>query len=226
MSPDQGVYESIDLGPKPANRPVVSINMVATLDGKIISGERDEHVNDLGSDVDYATLRQIELAHDAVVIGAGNLRATPGLWYPKPLTRIVVTNSGKVDPTSRFFTDAPERAYVATTHPEAAPNELNIMPFAEGELKPKNLLTQLNELGCDKVLVEGGSNLNAQFFAADLVDNLFLTLAPKIKLGEDTPTIAGGQPVPRAELLNFELKSHLVVDNELFLHYRRKRTTS
>lgn len=205
-----------------ADRPWVSVNMVTTLDGKILSGERDENVMDLGSATDHATMRAIEAAHDAVMIGAGSLRATVGLWYPSTLKRFVVSGSGKLDFESRFFTDAPESAWVVTgsdTHLEDEVQTLRSGP----PIVWQEVLREMAGLGIRTLLVEGGSELNASLFHADLIDEVFWTIAPKVKLGRDVPTFADGEPLPREKLLTFELVSHIPVGDELFLRYLRRR---
>jgi riboflavin biosynthesis pyrimidine reductase len=86
--------------------------------------------------------------------------------------------------------------------------------------------TFLRELRIHKkvthLLVEGGSEINAEFLRRDLVDELFLTLAPKVRLGRDLPTYAGGEPLPSGHLMNFDLVSCRPVENEVFLRYRRR----
>lgn len=222
MSAVPPVHQSFDNPIDWVDRPFVSMNMVATIDGKILSGKRDEHVMDLGSSVDHATMRAIENAHDAVLIGAGSLRATPGLWYPKRLKRFVVTRSGSIDVQSRFFTDAPDDAYVVFAGP-VAPSGVLTLPYPSG-IDWEDLLHRMrHELGVRRLLVEGGSETNAEFLSRDLVDELFLTVAPKVKLGRDVPTYAGGDPLPRNGLLDFELAACETVGDEVFLRYRRSR---
>ncbi|MCH7945030.1 MAG: DsbA family protein, partial [Armatimonadetes bacterium] len=110
-----GLYPHLRLGRAGKTRPYVVMNMVATIDGKILSGRRDENVMDLGSELDHATMRQIESAVDAVMVGAGSLRATGGMRYPERLLRVVVSGSGNVPTRRRFFSEAKGRAFVATT---------------------------------------------------------------------------------------------------------------
>jgi riboflavin biosynthesis pyrimidine reductase len=77
-------------------------------------------------------------------------------------------------------------------------------------------------LGVRRLLILGGSETNAVFLADDLVDELFLTIAPKVKLGRSVPTYAGGEPLARDSLLRFKLLEHHVVESEVFLRYRRE----
>ena len=78
--------------------------------------------------------------------------------------------------------------------------------------------------GIERLLVEGGSEVNASFLSKDLVEELFLTIAPKIRLGRDLPTYAGGDPFPRGHMPAFELLSCQTIEDEVFLRYRRKRS--
>lgn len=219
-----GVYPDLHFPEPAADRPYIFVNMVATIDGKILTGERDEPVMDLGSKLDHATMRQIEAAADAVIIGAGSLRATPGLWYESRLLRIVATRGGEVfhkpDGTlRRFFADSPERAFVASDKPLDLPEGVRQLP---GELSAAvRVLRQ--EHGVKRLLCEGGSELNAQLLRLNLIDELFLTIAPKIKLGADVPTIADGHPLTRGEVQQWKLVSVNPVGDEIFLRYRRDR---
>jgi riboflavin biosynthesis pyrimidine reductase len=212
-------------GVAPADRPNVAINMVTTIDGKSISGERDEAVMDLGSAADHDALRQIEHAAQAVLIGAGTHRATPKIRYPDHLLRFVVSRSGAVDPASGFFTARPDRAFLVVPRGVAPPlAEERVLRIGEGEVDFRELVRRMRvDYGIETLVVEGGSETNARLLAADLVDELFLTLAPKIKLGRDLPTYAGGDPLPRHGLLGFRLIEHHVVADEVFLRYRRAR---
>jgi riboflavin biosynthesis pyrimidine reductase len=53
------------------------------------------------------------------------------------------------------------------------------------------------------------------------VDELFLTIAPKVRLGRDVPTYAGGEALPREAIQRFSLVEHQAVGDEIFLRYRR-----
>lgn len=203
------------------DRPYTVINMVSTFDGKILTGERDEPVMDLGSKTDHAAMRALEEAVDGILIGAGSLRATPGLWYPGDAYRFVVTTDPHLPTTGRFFTDKPEKAIVV------GPDGLSIASVTVWYCgSPRADLTEFarrarTTLGIKTLLVEGGSELNADMLRRGLVDEVFLTLTPKLKLGQNVPTIAGGEPFSRAEVETWNLVSVTRVQDELFLRYRK-----
>lgn len=220
-----GVYPELSFPPAPEDRPHVFINMVSTIDGKILTGERDEGVADLGSDVDHATMRQIESVADGIMVGAATLRATPRMHYPEHVPRFLVSKSGDFPVFARFFTDAPEIAYVVTTveGAQAMTDEVQALGFGSEEIDWRELLKVMRqEMGIQKLLVEGGSILNATLFEQGLIDEIFLTFAAKIKLGKDVPTMADGNPLPREAVQNFELLSVIQNESELFLRYRKK----
>lgn len=219
----EGVYPGLTF-PELTERPYTVVNMVTTIDGKSVSGNRDEPVADLGSDLDYATLRQIEVAAGAVLVGAGNLRSTPKMWFPEGVWRFVATQSGDLDTTVRFFTDCPEKAVVIC--PEATakrvPAGVQILAVGEEELDWPTAFREIKKTyGCPHLVVEGGAELNGSILRYAEIDELFLTIAPKIKLGRDVPTYAGGEPLDRASLQEYRLISNQTVGDEVFLRYRR-----
>lgn len=207
------VYRGLDFK-SPQDRPILFVNMVTTMDGKIITGERDEPVMDLGSETDHATLRYLESCADAVLIGAGTLRATPKIRFDERLLRIVVTESGHLDYSHQFFR-AQKVMVLSPKKPDAD------VPW----LELKDWMTTLQELksrtGIQRIVCEGGSELNAALLRANCVDEMFLTMTAKLKLGSDSPTIAGGTPFSRAEVQNWTLVSSKQVGDEVFLRYRR-----
>jgi riboflavin biosynthesis pyrimidine reductase/predicted DsbA family dithiol-disulfide isomerase len=210
------IYTHLTYPSPPKDRPYTFINMVATIDGKILTGGRDEPVVDLGSKFDHQMMKRIESSADAVLLGAQTLRAAKKTWNPAAQTRIVISRSGNLPFDSCFFTGNP---IIASPEPVEAPDGIEQLHFQSIE----ELLSTLKARGIDKLLVLGGSTLNAELFQKEQVDEIFLTLAPKIKLGEDVPTIADGEPLPRERIQNYTIVERHQVGDELFLRYRRNR---
>lgn len=225
--PSSAPYASLDFPASPRSRPYVFINMVSTIDGKTISGSRNEGVMDLGSKTDHSAMRNIEAAAEAVMIGAQTLRSTPKVHFDPRLFRIVVSRSGDLDPSVKFFSENPGRAILATTSEVKLdlPDGVRQWTFGDDDVDVTKLLHRVrDELGVSRLLVEGGSELNAEILKEDLADELFLTVAPKIRLGRELPTFAGGEPLPKGHMLGFSLLSESKIGDEVFLRYRRKRS--
>jgi predicted DsbA family dithiol-disulfide isomerase/riboflavin biosynthesis pyrimidine reductase len=218
-APKVSIYSDLIFPAPPESRPYTMINMVTTIDGKTVTGERDEHVMDLGSKVDHLLMRRLEAAIDAVILGAGSLRSTPNLWYPEEQMRIVVTRSGDLDYGSRFFSVAPQKSIVVGPANLTPPDPIRRLDLGLGWTEILRIFRQ--EFGIKTLLIEGGSELNASLLEVDVVDELFLTLAPKIKLGRTTPTYAGGEPLPRERIQQYRLVEEHRVEDEIFLRYRR-----
>jgi riboflavin biosynthesis pyrimidine reductase len=80
----------------------------------------------------------------------------------------------------------------------------------------KQAVADLGRRGARRILCEGGPTLNAALFQASLVDEIFLTIAPKLVGGEQPLTIVKGGGLNTIEL---ELRSLVELDGELFLKY-------
>lgn len=216
------VYEDLTFPDPTPDRPYIAINMVATIDGKTVIHDRDSSVKGLGSKVDYETLRAIETACDAVIIGAQTVRATPKAWFPHPLKRFVVTNSGRVPAENRIIADYPNDCWIVTHEAASIEVGLQSIRFGENEVDwSKTLKWIRNELDVRTMVCEGGATLNGSLLAGDFVDEIFLTIAPKVKSGIGVPTMVEGVAFDGNDLPRFELLSVKTVDSELFLRYRR-----
>jgi riboflavin biosynthesis pyrimidine reductase len=81
------------------------------------------------------------------------------------------------------------------------------------------LLLSLREEGVRALLCEGGPTLHGSLQTAGLVDELFLTIAPKLSGGGVPPRILEGE---LGEVVPLELAWLLEEDGELFARYRRR----
>jgi riboflavin biosynthesis pyrimidine reductase len=82
---------------------------------------------------------------------------------------------------------------------------------------PEALQRLRSEHGIRSLLCEGGPTLNATLFAAGLVDELFLTIAPAVAGAGEALTIVEGDALPAPSSL--ELKSVHEAAGHLFLRY-------
>lgn len=216
------LYSDIEYANPHQDRPYSFINMVTTIDGKIITGDRGEPVGDLGTKTDHFLMHRLEAKADAILNGATSLRATGNDWNPKTTKRIVVTNSGNLPWQSQFLTLG--EPYVLTNESAnfEVPNDLvKVIRAGKDEIDWNLAFKLLKEEGIEVLNVLGGSEINAQLLKAELIDELFLTLAPKIKLGEDIPTYAGGEALPREAVQSYSLVSCQPIGDEVFLRYRK-----
>jgi 2,5-diamino-6-(ribosylamino)-4(3H)-pyrimidinone 5'-phosphate reductase len=210
--------------PRSSDRPYLAINMVATLDGR---AALDGSAVGIGSPADKRLMRELRAEADVVLHGAGTVRADPlsarvpadmvparvaAGRSPQPLGAIV-TRSGNL-PAEHPYYDSPAVIYVTTDRPVAidrATVEVCRVTTVQ------DVVRDLGRRGARRVLCEGGPTLNAALFDAHLIDDVFLTIAPKIVGGQDPLTIVKG---PRlAETVRLRLDSVVELESELFLRY-------
>jgi riboflavin biosynthesis pyrimidine reductase len=88
------------------------------------------------------------------------------------------------------------------------------------QVRAADIVRTLEERGQCRILVEGGGELNFAFFKENLVDELYVTVTPRIIGGADAPTPVDGAGFLRAALKTLELVSSRRRGDEVFLRYR------
>ena len=140
---------------------------------------------------------------------------------PVPLAVVV---SGRLDlPLDLPLLNEPDQPVViATASEESLPGLGDQVTYERvGDDLPLLMARLRSEYGIRSVLCEGGPTLNSFLLAADLVDELFLTLHPKLLGGAAALTIvAGRELVEPAEL---ELVSLAEGGGELYSRWRISR---
>jgi riboflavin-specific deaminase-like protein len=218
----------------PDDRPYVIDNMVATADGRAaIEG----HAGPIGNELDRSVFMRLRTQADCILVGAGTLRAEryghlvrhPGLraareaegLAPEPLA-CVVTRSLQVPWDTSLWTDPASRVAIYTSSPRNPPPcaaSVTVHRMAEAELTVNRVLRSLRtDHAVRSVLCEGGPTVNRQLLEADCLDELFLSVEPKLAGGGDEPTIVGAPPLGQPGRLG--LDSILEGNGALFLRYR------
>jgi riboflavin-specific deaminase-like protein len=230
VSSGQRVIEPDEAGRRKTmtvTRPRVLCNMASSLDGKIAPAHRSgPFVMSKGTE-DARRMRALRGRADAVVVGASNLAVDDPDLMPCPL-RVVVTRAGeRVRAEAKIFAASSGGEAVvahAATMPGAKREELRsratLVELGASEVDVGRLLEWLaRERGCKVVLSEGGGVLNAQFFAARALDELYLTLAPRVLGGSTAPTAVEGPGFDPLALPDARLTNVDRVEDELFLTY-------
>ncbi len=216
-----------------AERPFVAMNFAATVDGRATIGGLS---GPIGSAEDTLMLSRLRTRFDAVMIGAGTMRAERyGRLAAKPETQrrrtdaglepepLMVIVSGRLDLPwdAPLFTDGGGQVLIFTgsgdEEPPVVATPLDVVRHEGGIDLAAALATLRSDHGIRALLCEGGPRLHSELQAGGLADELFLTIAPKL-IGAG-PGIVEGELPAVAEL---ELAWLLEVDGELFSRYRRR----
>jgi riboflavin-specific deaminase-like protein len=210
----------------PDDRPYLVLNMVTTADGRATIAGRS---GPIGNKADQDLFHALRTRVDAVMVGAGTLRAekygrlvrkperrearTRAGFAPDPLAVVV---SGRLDlPQDLPLLHEPDQdVLVATFSKGELPGAAGIRyaRFNGGAVDIPRLLAILRGRGIRSVLCEGGPTLNAELLRANAVDELFHCIAPKLAGEPDAPTMVSGvlhQPVDMNLVWLLENDGHL-----------------
>lgn len=219
-------------------RPYVALNMVSSTDGRASVEGRS---GALGNRADHEFFHALRGAVDAVMVGAGTVRAErygrivrdesaqrrrveAGL-SAEPLACIV---SGRLDltPEIPLLAAAEARVVIVTSSEATVPAGAARLDYVRARRDGKvDLAAALGELherfAVRTVLCEGGPHLNMSLLREGLVDELFLSLAPKLVGGESAGggiiRIVEGPTLPAP--CELELAAVLEYESQLLLRY-------
>jgi riboflavin biosynthesis pyrimidine reductase len=237
-------------------RPYMVVNFVASIDGVAslgITDGTDSSTLSGNSRADRYLMALLRASADVILIGAGNLRATPGhQWVPaavagdhadviaayraerhgssEPPPLVVVSASGDLPahvaldrPATRtaVLSAASGAARVRRDHPAV---EVIEVEAGDGEIDGAAVVAGMSSaFGPALVLCEGGPSLFGHLLAARAVQELFLTVSPRMA-GRDhdqpRPGIVDGWAAEPDTLRGAALASVRRSDDHLFLRYR------
>jgi riboflavin-specific deaminase-like protein len=218
--------------------PFVFINMAMAADGKIATANRAVH--SFGSARDLAHLFKLRATADAVMCGARTVEISQSILggggekfrnqrFKRGLAeynlRVIVSGSGSIDPAAEIFKKRFSPIIVLTTKRASAKKLAQLRQLADevkicGEREinfPTALRWLRTQWNVKRLLCEGGGELNDALFRASLVDEINLTICPKIFGGRTAPTIADGIGFPRlTDAVGFQIQSIKTFGGELF----------
>ena len=143
--------------------------------------------------------------------------------------RIIASGSGSVNPDAEIFRHKFSPIIILTTRSASQARLKRLRAVADDVkvcgVKELNLRLALRWLrqkwGVKRLLCEGGGELNDALFRAGVVDEVHVTICPKVFGGRGAPTLAGGQGAGTlARAAQLRLRSARRHGGEMFLVYR------
>lgn len=239
LTPDEAMA-GLGLGElAPPERPYLVLNMVATLDGKATLGGRTAGI---GGPADRQLFHQLRTQADAVVVGAGTLRAERyGRIVRDPALREKREREGLAADPLACVVSASLEGLAELPLLAASEQRVAVLTAASGDLPPREARVEYvrgrpgeggggqvdlgaalgrlrTEWGVRSILCEGGPTLNSELFRAGLVDELFLSTAPKVAAGAKALTIVAGESLSAP--VELELVWLLERHGEVFQRWR------
>jgi 2,5-diamino-6-(ribosylamino)-4(3H)-pyrimidinone 5'-phosphate reductase len=210
------------------DRPYVILNAAMTVDGKIASVGGDSRIS---CPEDLRRLHRLRSRVDAVMIGAGTVLADdPALTVRrvrgKSPVRVVVDGRARVPPSARVFRRGPPVIVaVGSKAPKSKIERLkrvaDVLQLQGPPIDLRELLSRLRSRGIKRLLLEGGSTLNWHMLRSGLVDEIRVSISPRIVGGENAKTLVGGQGFARiADGVRLRLLKIQRVGRDILLVYR------
>ncbi|HUA03851.1 MAG TPA: dihydrofolate reductase family protein [Solirubrobacteraceae bacterium] len=215
------------------DRPYTIANFVSSADGRAAFQGRSRDLSDPGDRQMFHGLREHV---DAILVGTGTLRAerygrlirdparrqrraASGLG-PEPLG-VIFTRSGAVPTDIPLFDEPAARVVTFTPAPLDASGlaaQVEVVLLDAGQLTLTTMMRRLRTAyDVRSVLCEGGPTLFAALLEEGLVDELFLSLAPKLTGGGMAPSITTGPALPELRPLSLIWAAEL--HSSLYLRY-------
>lgn len=188
------IYSNLKF-PEVSGRPFFYTNFVSTLDGKV--AVRKKGYWPIGSRIDHQVLMELRAYADCLIHGK-NLASQFGE---------VTLESLKKDGFKRLRKRLGKESQ---------------LPYCVAERPLKQMVKRLYQKGYQHILVEGGPTLLGAFLRENLLDEIFLTIAPKIFGSEKDKTLTLVEEVlfPPDQIKKLKLLSVKQIAGEVFLRYR------
>jgi riboflavin biosynthesis pyrimidine reductase len=185
--------------------------MVASIDGSTVV---DSNSRSLSSKTDQEVLLTLRDIADVLIVGAATVRIE---GYGPPRKRGqrvgVVSRRGDVDSSTPLFTSG---AGFLILPEDAPPTSIDSVRAGKGNVDFAGALAQLD---ANFVQAEGGALLNGALSAADVIDELNLTISPQLAGGDGPRVTSGSAQLSRKMRLAHVLEQ----DGFLFTRYLRAR---
>lgn len=210
------------------------INMVSSIDGTI---SIDGRARALSSDADRNVFHILRSLADVILVGAGTMRSEE--YKPVSLTEheierrkntgqepipkiAVVTRSGEFNFDTAFFKEAINKPLIFTSDIGAKIiankcDSAEVISCGKTVVDLRLAIDELVKRDYKNILCEGGPTLNSDLLRSRLVDELCLTVSPKITQGDGNRIFNG----PKLDIpVEFEYQAIFIDEGELFFRLK------
>lgn len=187
-------------------RPITTLFMLMSLDGKISTGSTDN----FDMDSDFPKIKglreglhqyyEIEQTTDLWSFNTGRVQAKLGVNKRKmpdktPVSFVVLDNNHLTEHGVHYFCKRSDKCVIITTnpkHPAFNVKASNLCIIAQKKLDLHSALQDLYKLGCKRLTIQSGGTVNGLFLREKLFDFVDIVVAPVLIGGKDTATLIDG----------------------------------
>jgi 5-amino-6-(5-phosphoribosylamino)uracil reductase len=197
--------------------------MASSVDGKIGPAGVERFVS-ITSKRDLQHLQEIRDQADGILFGAETFRTFPKVHEARTKStaahHFIMSRSLVLDLAAPLFQDpAVPVTIFSPSRPKKdwhLPRQVSLVHIPSSQNMLQEIVQHIQKLGVTSLLVEGGGHILNQFISAGLLEDLYLTLSPRIIGSTSAPGLTGSTRLsnpPRLQVLSTE-QHH----NEVFLH--------
>ena len=221
-------------------RPITTLFMLMSVDGKISTGATD----DLDVDQDFPKIAgvqeglhqyyEIEQTTDLWSLNSGRVQEKMGVNRKEtpdrsPVSFVVIDNSHLTEQGVRYLCARSKEFVLVTSnadHPAFHVKADNLHIICQDKLSLPDALAKLkSEYGCRRITIQSGGTLNGLFLREKLLDYIDIVIAPVLIGGKDTSTLIDGRSLLSEEELSqlgvLKLQECTVLENSyLRLRYQ------
>ena len=189
------------------DRPVTTLFMLMSVDGKISTGSTDNM--DVDKDLPKVNgvkegihqYYEIEQTTDLWSFNTGRVQAKMGVNdkpFPSktPVSFVILDNHHLTEHGIRYFCEFSKKFVLVTTnpdHPAFGVEADNLHIILQEELSLREMLRTLKtDFGCGRITIQSGGTLNSVFLREKLFDYVDIVVAPVLIGGKDTATLIDG----------------------------------
>lgn len=214
------------------NRPITTLFMLMSVDGKISTGANDT----LDVDKDFPKINgvkeglnqyyDIEKTTDLWSLNSGRVQAKIGVNSANtpnktPVSFVLIDNTHLSLNGIKYFCQKSKTFVLITTnekHPAFSVKEDNLHIILQKELSLKDALNTLKEkYGCERITIQSGGTINGIFLRDKLIDFVDIVVAPVLVGGKDTSTLIDGESIMLESELSklgvLKLQNCTILDN-------------
>jgi 2,5-diamino-6-(ribosylamino)-4(3H)-pyrimidinone 5'-phosphate reductase len=214
----------------------VIVNAAMTVDGKIATTLGDSKIS---SKEDFLRVHELRASVDGIVVGISTIiaddprltvRLTTKNVRRKDPVRIIIDSTAKIPLNSRILRTAPKIKTIVAVTELAHRDTIRriekmgavVVVIGKRRVDLKKVLSIIEKMGIKKILVEGGGEINWSFFTLGLVNELIVTVAPRIIGGRQATTLVEGEGYPNISSgIKLQLeKVQMQTNGELVLYYK------
>ncbi|ARZ68730.1 deaminase/reductase [Streptomyces albireticuli] len=217
-------------------RPYVLLSVATSVDGYIDDASPQRLL--LSNSADFDRVDQVRAESDAILIGAGTIRAdNPRLLVnsdkrradrvsrglPEYPLKVTISGSGDLDPEAKFWHHGGAKVAYTTDEGEkrlgARLAGLADVVSLGPDIDFGMLLDDLGGRGVKQLMVEGGGSIHTAFLSQGLADEIHLAIAPLLVGDADAPRFLSPASYPGGSTRRMALAEARTIGDVVLLRY-------